>query len=60
MENFIKITEQDSHYRHLEKMEVAELLRHINDEDKQVPVAVEKAIPQIEPLVQVVADKMLA
>ncbi|MFT4023942.1 MAG: N-acetylmuramic acid 6-phosphate etherase [Flavihumibacter sp.] len=60
MNNFVKITEQESHYRHLEKMEVGELLRHINDEDKQVPVAVEKAIPQIERLVQAVADKMLA
>lgn len=60
MEKFVKITEQDSHYRHLEKMSVTELLQHINDEDKQVPLAVEKAIPQIEPLVQAVSDKMLA
>lgn len=60
MEKFVKITEQDSHYRHLEKMSVTELLQHINDEDKQVPLAVERAIPQIEPLVQAVADKMLA
>ena len=33
---------------------------NINKEDKVVPLAVEKAIPQIEKLVLVIADKMLA
>ena len=56
---FKKITEQSSNYRHLEKMSVAELLTNINKEDQVVPVAVEKAIPQIEKLVEVVSDKML-
>ena len=60
MEKFVKVTEQESHYRHLEKMELAELLQHINDEDKQVPLAVEKAIPQIEALTAAISDKMLA
>ena len=54
-----RITEQSSHYRHLEKMSVLELLVNINKEDKVVPAAVEKAIPQIEKLVEVAADKML-
>ncbi|MBK6826232.1 MAG: N-acetylmuramic acid 6-phosphate etherase [Chitinophagaceae bacterium] len=56
---FQKITEQTSYYRQLEKMSVGELLRNINQEDKTVPVAVEKAIPQIEKLAETAADKML-
>jgi N-acetylmuramic acid 6-phosphate etherase len=56
---FQKITEQDSPYRHLEKMNVAELLININQEDQTVPMAVEKAVPQIERLVEAVSDKML-
>jgi N-acetylmuramic acid 6-phosphate etherase len=56
---FEKITEQSSSYRHLEKMEIIELLTLINKEDKSVPAAVEKAIPKIEKLVEVISDKML-
>ena len=40
--DFIKTTEQDSKYNHLEKMSVNELLTNINTEDKTVPFAVEK------------------
>ena len=54
-----KTTEQSSHYRHLEKMTTGEILRHINTEDQSVPLAVERAIPMIEPLVEIIADKML-
>ena len=53
-----RITEQPSPYRHLEKMEVEDLLKNINKEDKTVPFAVEKAIPQIVPLVQNIIAKM--
>jgi len=60
MKAFIKVTEGDSPYRHLEKMSVEEILIHINEEDKTVPHAVEKAIPQIEKLSSVISDKMLA
>jgi N-acetylmuramic acid 6-phosphate etherase len=60
MSAFNKVTEQSSHYRHLEKMSVSDILISINEEDKLVPLAVEKAIPQIEKLVAVIADKMLA
>ena len=60
MAEFIKVTEQPSTYRHLEKMSIQELLANINNEDKMVPHAVEKAIPQIEKLVSAIADKMLA
>lgn len=58
--SFQRTTEQPSHYRHLEKMSVQEILSNINQEDKTVPQAVEKAIPQVEKLVTVIADKMLA
>jgi N-acetylmuramic acid 6-phosphate etherase len=56
--NFIKTTEQSSKYEHLEKMSVAELLQNINNEDKTVPLAVEKALPQIETLVAKIVEKM--
>jgi N-acetylmuramic acid 6-phosphate etherase len=56
--NFIKTTEQSSKHEHLEKMSVAELLQNINNEDKTVPLAVEKALPQIEPLVTKIVEKM--
>lgn len=39
-------------------MSVAELLRHINDEDKGVPGAVAKALPQIEKVVAAIAERM--
>jgi N-acetylmuramic acid 6-phosphate etherase len=56
---FEKITEQASRYRHLDKMSVEEILININKEDKTVAFAVEKAIPQIEKLVEAASDKML-
>ena len=60
MKEFIRYTELPSQYRHLEKMSIPELLQNINQEDKTVPDAVEKAIPQIEKLVAAISDKMLA
>ena len=51
---FTKTTEQSSKHEHLEKMSVQELLSNINQEDKTVPFAVEKALPQIENLVNVI------
>jgi len=56
---FVKVTEQASAYHNLEKMSVPELLTHINDEDQTVAGAVAKAIPQIDALVQVIAEQML-
>jgi N-acetylmuramic acid 6-phosphate etherase len=58
--SFKSVTESESNYRFLEKMSVFELLANINKEDKTVANATEKAIPQIEALVHVIADKMLA
>ena len=56
--NFTKTTEQSSNYVHLEKMSVAALLSNINNEDKTVPLAVEKALPQIATLVSQIVTKM--
>lgn len=55
---FTKTTEQSSHYESLEKMPVAELLSSINNEDKTVPHAVEKALPHIEALVLQIVARM--
>jgi N-acetylmuramic acid 6-phosphate etherase len=57
---FIRTTEQPSLYRHLEEMSVIDLITNINNEDKTVPFAVEKALPQIEKLIIEITDKMLA
>ena len=56
--NFTKTTEQDSSYNHLEKMSVNELISNINKEDKTVPLAVEKALPQIELLIEQIVSKL--
>src|SRR5579872_6362349 len=57
---FEKVTEEESHHHDLDKMTVREILSGINAEDKTVPYAVEKAIPQIEKLVAAITDKLLA
>ena len=55
---FVKISEQPSLYNDLEKKSVGEILREMNEEDKKVPMAVEKAIPQIEKLVTEIVKRM--
>jgi len=55
---FIKTTEQDSNFNDLENMTVSELLTNINTEDKTVPFAIEKALPQIEILVTETISKL--
>ncbi|MCI0920494.1 N-acetylmuramic acid 6-phosphate etherase [Sphingobacterium rhinopitheci] len=54
----INTTEKDSNYQDLDKMSVLELLTNINKEDRSVPLAVEKAIPNIEALVNVTVERM--
>ncbi|WP_439131626.1 N-acetylmuramic acid 6-phosphate etherase [Polaribacter sp.] len=56
--SFTKTTELDSKYNHLEKMTVAELLININNEDRTVPIAVEKALPEIENLTTKIVEKL--
>lgn len=54
----MKTTESDSYYNNLEQMSVNELLTNMNKEDVTVPLAVQKAIPQLERLVEAVVKKM--
>ena len=53
-----RITESPSRYDHLEQMSTLELLRNINAEDRSVADAVAKVIPEMEPLVDALAERM--
>jgi N-acetylmuramic acid 6-phosphate etherase len=53
-----KLTESESNYQHLEQMPVTDLLTAINKEDKCVPLAVERVIPEIAKFVAVLLDRM--
>jgi N-acetylmuramic acid 6-phosphate etherase len=52
------VTESSSSYNDLEKMSVKDLLININKEDKSVPLAVEKVLPQIELLINEIVRKL--
>ena len=52
------ITESESNYHDLDKMSVEQILRGINQEDKGVPFAVEKAIPAITEFVENALPRM--
>ncbi|WP_339755318.1 N-acetylmuramic acid 6-phosphate etherase [Algoriphagus aquimarinus] len=54
----MKVTESTSHYDNLEQMDLLDLLHNINTEDKKVPLAVEKVIPQIGALVEQIVPRM--
>ncbi len=53
-----RITEQESNYEDIDKMSIMEILQSINQEDKLVPLAVEKSLPQIEKLVGAITNRM--
>ncbi len=55
---FHKTTEQSSKYDALESMPLRDLLTNINAEDKTVPLAVEKALPQIESLTAQIVSRL--
>lgn len=55
-----KTTESTSHYDHLEKMSTRDLLVNMNREDEKVAASVRAQIPQIEKLVDQIADRMLS
>lgn len=55
---FTRTTEQDSSYDNLENMSVSEILTNINNEDITVPLAVKKALPQIEKLIVQIVEKL--
>lgn len=52
------VTEQSSNYNNLDKMSTLELLENMNNEDKTVPIAVEKCIPCIEKLVDKIVERL--
>jgi len=54
----IKITEQPSKYRHLEKMSVEEMTATINQEDKTVAFSIEKALARINQLIIAIVEKL--
>lgn len=57
---FTKVTEQPSHYRHLEKMTTEEVLININKEDKTVPEIISQSIPHITALVDTIKERILS
>ncbi|MGY5353971.1 N-acetylmuramic acid 6-phosphate etherase [Wenyingzhuangia sp. IMCC45467] len=56
--SFHKTTEQDSLYNDLENMSALELIQNMNYEDKKVALAVEKALPEIEKLINTTVSKL--
>src|SRR5690554_5219713 len=60
MNSRTKITEQPSKYRNLEQMSTEEITRSINQEDKTVAFAVEKALPELNHLIDAVVEKLKA
>lgn len=53
-----RITEQPSHYDHLEQMSVEQLTADINNENMTVPAAIGKALPAINRLIEAVESKL--
>jgi N-acetylmuramic acid 6-phosphate etherase len=60
MSDQTRLTEQASLHNDLEKKSTRELLEGINQEDRKVADAVQRAIPAIVPLVDSIADRLMA
>jgi len=54
----IKVTEQASNYRHLEKMTIEEITKNINKEDQSVAIAIEQVLPSINNLIDAIVIKI--
>ncbi len=54
----LSITESSSAFQHLDQMSINEILVGINQEDINVPLAVGKAIPQIETLINQIMERL--
>ena len=54
----VSITESPSQFQQLDQMSVHEILTGINQEDSKIHLAVEKAIPQIEALIDQILKRM--
>jgi N-acetylmuramic acid 6-phosphate etherase len=55
-----RITEDPSPHRHLETRSIEEITALINQEDKTVPLAIEKALPQLNELIAAIVEKLKA
>ncbi len=55
---YVKITELNSTYQHLEKMSVGEIIQNINKEDQTVSLAIEKQLHKIEILITEIVSKL--
>lgn len=53
-----RITEQSSHYDHLEQMTVEQITEGINNESMSVAVAVGKALPQLNSLISAIEERL--
>lgn len=53
-------TEKESNYQDLDKMSVGEILTNINKEDQTVAASVQRALPQMEQLIQATVASMKA
>ena len=53
-----RITEQPSHYDHLEQMSIEQLTADINNENMTVPATIGKALPAINRLIEAVEHKL--
>src|SRR5690606_1326004 len=56
----MKITEQPSNHNHLEKKSVEELTALSNLEDQTVPLAIEKALPEVNELIKAIVVRLKA
>ncbi|MHA4811217.1 N-acetylmuramic acid 6-phosphate etherase [Flavitalea flava] len=54
----LKVTEQPSHYRHLETLSIEEITAAINKEDTTVPLIIANELPRINTLIQAVVEKL--
>lgn len=53
-----RITEKPSHYRDLEQKSTEELTGFINAEDKRIAPAIEKELPRINALIEIIVEKI--
>ena len=53
-----KDTEASGNFQDLDKMKLIDLLKGINQEDREVPQAIERALPQIEALSEITYQKL--
>tara|TARA_B100000575_G_scaffold167761_1_gene134231 strand:- start:15799 stop:16614 length:816 start_codon:yes stop_codon:yes gene_type:complete len=56
--NFIKVTEQESNHKDLDKKSIEELIRLMHEEDKNVLKAIKKVLPKISKLIKVIISQI--